>query len=102
MSVLPGSIEQIAAQSGMRIRMVDGQVEEGRAALEFLRDADRAMRYLGFPDWEVALVECTGGIVGLAHAGAETRAAIVTTNAGVPLGSVQRVTHRVRAELEEQ
>jgi hypothetical protein len=100
-SALPGSVEEIAAQSGTRIRMLDGQTEEGRAALEFLRDADRAMRYLGLPDWEVALVECTDGIVALAHAGGETRAAIVTANAGVPLGSVQRVTHRVRAELEE-
>lgn len=102
MSALPRSVEQIAAQSGTLIRMVDQDSEDGRAALDFLRDADRAMRYLGFPDWEVALVECSEGVIGLAHMPGSARAAMVTADAGKPLGSVQRVTRRVRTELEAE
>jgi hypothetical protein len=70
------------------------------ALVELVRDADRAMRYLGLDDCDSILVECDSGVVALARERAGVRMAAVSSPAGTTSGSARRLVARVAASLE--
>jgi hypothetical protein len=70
------------------------------ALVELVRDANRAMRYLGFDNCDSVLVECDSGVVALAREPTGARMAAVSSPAGTTSGSARRLVARVAASLE--